>query len=103
MNPETVTVVANFKAKKGGEKQVREALISMIEPTRAEQGCINYDLHESAGDPTAFVFYENWVSQADLDRHLKTSHIQKAISRAEPFLAEPVKISLWRPIPYATV
>jgi quinol monooxygenase YgiN len=94
-----LTVVAHIKAKKGHEKQVREALVSMIQPTRAEKGCINYDLHEALEDPGSFVFYENWKSKADLDQHLLSAHIRKAMSVAGALLAEPVKITLWRSIP----
>ena len=71
-----VTVVARFKAKSGSEEHVGLALKGLLAPTRAEQGCINYDLHRSLDDPSVFVFHENWTSRAMLDRHLQSPHIQ---------------------------
>lgn len=42
-----VTVVAFHRAKPGKEQAFREALLAVCKSTRAEKGCINYDLHES--------------------------------------------------------
>ena len=97
-NIDILTVVAHIKSKKGFEKQVREAFHSLVHPTRAEEGCMDYVFHESEDDPCSFVFYENWESRAHLDLHLKTEHIKKVAATAGDFLAEPVKISLWRKI-----
>ena len=51
MAQEKVTVVATLKAKAGKEAAVRAAIEAVIAPTRAEPGCINYDLHQSSEDP----------------------------------------------------
>src|SRR5712691_1328799 len=70
--PQTpVTVVAEVIAKAGKENEGRQLLLGLLEPTRKEEGCIQYDPHELADHPGHFVFYENWVSQAALDAHLK--------------------------------
>jgi quinol monooxygenase YgiN len=90
-----VTVIAHLRARPGKEKQTREALLALCGPTRAEKGCINYDLHESADDPALFAFHENWVCKDDLDSHLKTAHIQGFFKRIDELLAEPPKITLW--------
>jgi quinol monooxygenase YgiN len=44
------------KAKSGSEEQLNEELHNFVEPTRAEEGCINYDLHHSVEDPGTFMF-----------------------------------------------
>ena len=56
----SLTVIARVRAKKGKASLLRKELRRLIAPTRAEAGCINYDLHESQDDPALFVFYENW-------------------------------------------
>ena len=68
MSAKTVTVVATFHAKPGQEAELKKALIALVAPTRQEKGCLNYDLHVSAEDPTKFLFHENWTSKADLRR-----------------------------------
>ena len=71
-NPEKevpAILTAIVKAKPGQEDAVKEALLSLVEPTRKEAGCLCYNLHQSKSDPTMFMFYEQWASQKDLDAH----------------------------------
>jgi quinol monooxygenase YgiN len=70
-----VTVIACHRAKPGKERALREALLAVCIPTRAEKGCINYDLHVALDDPGLLVFHENWASKADLDAHLASPHM----------------------------
>jgi quinol monooxygenase YgiN len=95
MADKKVTVVARFRAKSGLERQVADALSDLIQPTRKEPGCVNYDLHQSPEDKTLFLFYENWTSKRDLDQHLETPHLRNFLSKASDILAEPVEITLW--------
>lgn len=92
---EKVTVIAFHRAKPGKEHALREALLALCGPTRAEKGCINYDLHVSAEDPGLLVFHENWVCKDDLDAHLASPHIDKFRTVAPDLLAEPPDITLW--------
>jgi len=93
-----VTVVARFKARPGMEETLRRELLALIDPTTAEEGCINYDLHQSADDKALFMFHENWLSREDLDDHLQMPYLQAFLARTDELLAEPAEISLWKMI-----
>ena len=93
-----VTVVARFKARPGMEETLRRELLALIDPTTAENGCINYDLHQSADDKALFMFHENWLSREDLDDHLQMPYLQAFLARTDELLAEPAEISLWKMI-----
>jgi quinol monooxygenase YgiN len=71
-----VTVVAEMKAKPGKESELRAALMALVEPTRKEDGCVQYDLHVHSIDPGRFVFYENWASEETLARHAASEHLK---------------------------
>ena len=90
-----VTVFALVKAKPGLEETVKQELSALVGPTRAEQGCINYDLHQSLDHEGHFRFYENWTSKELLDRHLQSAHVKRFIAKADELLAEPPEITLW--------
>ena len=64
-----ITVVVNIKVKPGLDARAREVLLNAVAPTRAEAGCLNYELHQSASDPTEFLFYENRASEDALKAH----------------------------------
>jgi quinol monooxygenase YgiN len=94
----TVTVIATFQAKPGQEAELRQALTSLVAPTRQEAGCLNYDLHQLPGEPAKFLFHENWTSQAHLDAHLQSPHIKALLPRVpELAVAAPV-IQIWERI-----
>ena len=78
-----LTVVATVTAGPGYEDEVGEILKKLIEPTRKEEGCIDYDFHRSIENPAVYVFYENWTSKAHLDRHLETPHIKECQAALE--------------------
>lgn len=93
-----ITVVARLKAKLGLEDKVKQELLKMIEPTRREVGCLNYDLHVDKDDPGTFLFYENWVSEMALDNHFQTPHFLHLHGLQDALFAEPGKISLMKMI-----
>jgi quinol monooxygenase YgiN len=71
-----IRVIARALAQPGEEEQLRNILVGMLKPTRAEQGCRLYELYES-NDRGLFYFYEEWESQDALDRHTKTPHYKQ--------------------------
>jgi quinol monooxygenase YgiN len=87
-----LSVVAEIHARPGKEDALREALLGLIVPTRAEEGCVQYDLHESTDTPGQFVFYENWTSREHLDRHLASPHLEAMKARFDELLAGPPRI-----------
>lgn len=93
---EPVTVVARIRAKRGMEERTQAALMSLIEPTRREMGCVNYDLHVSVDNPALFIFYENWTSKSALDQHLLSDHLAKVRAQAEALFDGPIEITLAR-------
>ncbi len=89
---EKLTVIAEIKARPGMEEKVRKALLALVPPTHAEEGCLDYDLHESLDEKGLFYFYENWTEDSALGRHLESSHLKALPGQIEGCLAAPVKI-----------
>ena len=91
-------VVATIPAKPGSEDVIREALSTLVTATREEDGCVSYDLFESAAAPGTFVTIESWRSQEDFDAHLQTPHIGEAFAVATDHLAGEVAIHPLTPV-----
>ena len=86
MSDTKVTVVARCRAKKGMEGKVRNEILALVSPTRAEPGCVNYALHVSADNPGMFMLYENWTSKPELDKHLAMPYLERFKGLAEELL-----------------
>ena len=93
-----IIVLAKVKAKNGSKDQLADLALSMVEPTRAETGCIKYDLHQSSDDSGAFMFYEIWKSKDALDQHIATPHLQNFLEKTRDILAEPLDVTIWKKI-----
>ncbi|WLH88240.1 putative quinol monooxygenase [Pseudomonas sp. FP453] len=64
---------------------------------RAEEGCIQYDLHPVAGNPDSFVLIEKWASKAALEAHHRTAHMEEASRHNPTFRAGPSTVLLLEP------
>ena len=71
-----LTIVANITAKSDKIDLVKAELENLIAPTRAEEGCVQYDLHQDHENPAHFMFYENWESRELWQKHIASAHIQ---------------------------
>lgn len=89
MTAKTVRVVAHLTARPDKIEETRAALAAVIEPTRAENGCITYELMQNDAHPADFTFVEEWSTGAALDAHLESEHIRDLTSRADELFAAP--------------
>jgi quinol monooxygenase YgiN len=83
-----LTIVANIKAKADNIDLVKVELEKLINITRAEEGCINYDLHQDNENPAHFLFYENWESRELWQKHMGSQHLQDYIAATEGAVEE---------------
>ena len=91
---EMVTVIARFRAAEGAEVELKELLLSLIEPSRSDEGCISYDLHQAFNDPALFVFHETWENKELLSKHSATEHVKQFRSKSKALIAEPPEVTL---------
>ncbi|MEE2692992.1 MAG: putative quinol monooxygenase [Pseudomonadota bacterium] len=77
----SLTIVAHINAKRGREALVFQELRNLIEPTRRENGCIQYDLYKDDNAPLHFLFFERWESRELWRAHMNTPHF-KAYQRS---------------------
>ena len=98
MSDNTVSVIAQAKPRRGMEETLRKKLLSLVELTRTETGCISYDLYQARDNTTLFMFYECWESKDDLEQHLQKPYIKNFMETADELLAEPFAVSLWEKI-----
>lgn len=71
-----LTIVASITAESDRIDLVKAELEKLIAPTRAEAGCLQYDLHGDNENPAHFLFYENWESRELWQAHMGSQHLQ---------------------------
>src|SRR3984893_9213936 len=76
-----VTNLAFFRARRGQSEALGAALAALVEPTRLEAGCLNYDLCRSVDDADVWFVYENWRSPEGFDAHMLSAHLQAFLKK----------------------
>lgn len=97
MSNKQLTITASILAKPETRTRVKQALLNLIPPTIAEEGCLNYDLHQDNTNPDRFFFYENWESRDHWLAHNNSAHIA-AHRKANAGIIAEVIISELSPI-----
>jgi quinol monooxygenase YgiN len=83
-----LTIVASIRAQPGREELVEAELLKLVEPTRNEDGCLQYDLHTDHETPGHFLFYENWENRDLWQAHMNSSHLAAFAAATEGAVAE---------------
>ena len=84
----TLTIVANIHANPNQIELVKSELEKLVPITRAEKGCINYDLHRDNSDPAHFMFYENWESRELWQIHMNAPHLAAYMKATDGAVAQ---------------
>ena len=92
---ELLTAVTFIRGMPGREEAMKQELLSLTAPTRAEAGSIQYDLYQSTVRANDFMRFEVWRSAEALERHKSSPHLRASFQRRkdEGWMTD---ITLWR-------
>ena len=70
------------------------AIITMMEKSRAETGCIDYTFARDLTDPQVLVLFERWRDAAALAAHGQSEHMRafQQVMAANPPLARDIRL-----------
>ena len=75
MTHKKITLIVQILAKPEHRALVKSELLKLVAPTKAEKGCLNYDLHQDNENKNLFWFYENWETRALWEMHNISTHV----------------------------
>ena len=92
-----IVVLASFHPKKDKVNEVKEIILSMIKPTRSEEGNELYNFYEEKNKDdkiVSFHLFEIYKDSAALDFHRDTSHYKNYRSKIEDLLEKPIEVKV---------
>ena len=92
-----IIVFASFYPKKEKNNEVKEIILNMIAPTRAEEGNEIYNFYETKKDDNkniSFHLFEIYKDSAALDFHRSTSHYKNYRSKVADLLDKPIEVKI---------
>ena len=92
-----IIVFASFYPKKEKSNEVKEIILNMIAPTRAEEGNEIYNFYEVKNDDginISFHLFEVYKNPAALDFHKNTSYYKNYRSKVVDLLDKPIEVKV---------
>ena len=86
-----VHFIVKLEPKPGKEAAFREELLRVLEPSRAEAGCVAIHVFESLREPIEFAIHSEWVDEAAFEFHAALPHTVRFLAAAETLLTHGVK------------
>ncbi len=87
----SVHFFVRFEPLRGEETEFREALLQVVEPTRAESGCLAIHVFESVRGPFVFAIYSEWVDEVAFELHAQLPYTVRFLGAAEKLLTHAVQ------------
>jgi quinol monooxygenase YgiN len=81
----TITKSVTFIAKDGCEGKMKELLSAMVVPSKAEKGCLFYEIFQYENDKKRFMAVETWENEAALEGHKNSAHYAVYKSSYAPY------------------
>jgi quinol monooxygenase YgiN len=88
-----IIVRMTMKALVEKRTEMMQTLLSMVEPTGKEKGCLGYDVFCGLEDNHVFSLIEEWETREDLDRHLRSERFSVLLG-TKSLLAKPSEINI---------
>jgi quinol monooxygenase YgiN len=76
------------------QKEVMQTLLSMIESTGNERGCLSHHVFRDIGDENVFSLIDEWETREDLDQHIRSAKFGVLLG-TKSLLCEPLKIQIF--------
>ena len=92
-----IVVLASFYPKNEKNNEVKEIILSMVDPTRSEEGNEIYNLYEVKNDDgknISFHLFEVYKDSAALNFHRNTSHYKNYRTKIVDFLDRPIEVKV---------
>ena len=92
-----ILVIASFHPKKNNSKEVKEIILSMITPTRQEEGNELYNFYEEKNHESTricFHLFEIYKDSTALGFHRNTAHYKNYRSKIEELLEKPIEVKV---------
>ena len=92
-----IIVLASFYPKNDKYSEIKEIILSMVNPTRSEEGNEIYNFYEEKnndGKNISFHLFEIYKDSAALNFHRNTSHYKDYRSKIAKLLEKPMEIKI---------
>jgi quinol monooxygenase YgiN len=86
----SVHFIVRFEPLPGKETEFRAELLRVLEPSRAESGCLAIHVFESLREPLRFAIHSEWVDENAFEVYAQLPHTVRFVAAAKELLTHPI-------------
>lgn len=90
-----VIIAAKMHVKRECVGDFKRLAAPLIETTRQEEGCLEYNLYQDASDSTVFFFYEVYADRAAQELHSGSDYLARFVQERAPMLCSPSEATIY--------
>ena len=87
----SLLVFATITPKEEYFEEAKRAVLNILQKTREESGCKQFELHEDDSEKHLFL-YEEWENELALEEHYKKQYTAEVFEKYRKWLTVPVDI-----------
>jgi len=91
MSENSLFVFARISPKEEHFEDAKNAILNILQQTREEPGCRQFELHENNIEKSLFL-YEEWESELALEEHYQKPYTSEVFEKYKEWLASPVDV-----------
>lgn len=93
---EPPALLVSLRARDACEVRLRDELAVLATMSRADAGCLRYDVLEELEEPGRFVLFEEWLDEDSLIDHNTRRHVARFLEASASLLSTPMRIQRLR-------
>ncbi|HXT83778.1 MAG TPA: putative quinol monooxygenase [Verrucomicrobiae bacterium] len=97
-NEKSISVLAFMEAKEGKVQELIKHVLSIVAPTRKEEGNIAFVPCIYLDNSNQIMVDEIWASKEALDNHFNTDHMKDISPKIQPILTKPLEIRIYKEV-----
>ena len=71
-----LTIIARPTVDPERVEEIKQAMLDLVAKTKAEQGCLLYELHQDNDQPNRFIFIESWENRKLWQQHMNGAALE---------------------------
>lgn len=91
-------VFARVVAKPGSAEELRQAAEAIVDPSRKEEGNLEYGLFQSTDDEHELWFHARWRDADVLEAHGRSDHVAVWLKVVDEYAVSPVDVTVTRAV-----
>jgi quinol monooxygenase YgiN len=91
-----ISIVAKFEVNTGKEQKFLELVKELAVASQAEEGCIEYILHNDVQKPLTYCIIEKWKDQKAIDSHNSSAHFTSIVPKIVDITK--AEINVYKPV-----